>query len=502
MNNSMEKTHNKNDVKNMNVAVYLNTPSWSPFTELHTAVIHDLLSRNNKVTVYILGRSFKSPTWNPFNSWAIHNFSLFRIKSMLEGVDVRVRNIDLKDVSDEVSDTTSNSLEIGVMSSIASATKAQHRDQLNNTWKKVHKNMWQSARKLYNYFKKEIETEKYDYVFMSNGRFGCVKPLLQIARDLDIGYGLYDVKKSLHEIVFVNELLHSIEGNCRKAFEFYETNPEKAKEVAKVFYGKKIRQEETGDPVYTEDQVKGQLPEYLKNADKEVVVVYPTTDDEYKFIGKEWDGYVPDDQVDEIADLAEHLPEDKYLIVVKMHPNQANSAGNVLGRYLDLAKRYKHVRVEHPLATSDTYAILAKSKYVVVFASTIGVEACYAGKPSILIGDTNWVHMDVAHRTKSGKEAADLILNNIGPKPIKGAIIWAYYLSDYKDELKGYERVANGDYLFNGRRIGKSTFHRILQLPAKLRIEISKPGFKFNLAFMIKIKDVAFNIIKGKWAVK
>ena len=479
----------------------MNMASSSPPVELHAGLVRDLLSRNNKVTVYVCDRSFKSPTDNPFNRYSIYNFTRFRARDAVKGLPVKTRVINLKSWDNGVEEKTATSLDIAVMSSLASATKAQSKEQLNRKWRRVYDNMFESAKKLYNYFRAEIIKEKYDVVFFFNGRFGCVKPVLDAARDSGTAFGINEVKKSTHEIVFMNQLIHSIDGNTERAFAFYESNLKQAEENAEKFFSKKVKHEETGDPVYTSIQEQGSLPAEIRNAEKKLIAIYPTTEDEYKFIGKEWDGFVPESQIEEIDQMAANLDSNKYLLVVKMHPNQANTAEGTLEKYQEVAKKYSHVIVAPPLSKMDTYALMFRSDFVVTFASTIGVEACYSGKPVVLIGDTNWSKMDVAYSTYSGKEAAELIMKDPEPKPKKGAIAWGNYLYAYKDPLKGYNRVANGDYWVDNRRIGKSPIRRILQLPAKLEIEVSKPGFKFGLAFLSRIKSVAGNLIKGKWAV-
>lgn len=495
----------KEDIQNKNIAFYLNYALGSPPLELHVSAIKDLLTRNNKITVYICNNALKSCTSNPLNSVSVCLYCKFRALDGLKDIQdkVTIRFLDLDGVSTEVNKRIDDSLNLGVMSSMASAVKAQSFEQLNDNWKNFYSKMLFSSKQLYNFFMKEISENKYDFVFMFNGRFGDVKPVLEATRDSKIGYGLVEVKKSLHELVFINELIHSIDGNARRAFECYEKDKEQAVKNAEIFYGKKAKNEDTGDPVYTKNQQSGMLPDAIVNTDKIVVAIYPTTDDEYKFIGKEWDGFVPEDQVVEIDALAKNLDQNKYILVVKMHPNQAHTAENVLERYINLQNKYSHVVVEEPLSKKDTYALMERADYVVNFASTIGVEACYARKVVVAIGDTTFSKMDIAYRTISGKEAAELISSDtLEPKPIEGAIIWGNYLSTYADKLPSYKRVANGDYLVDGRRIGHSKFLRTLQLPAKLRLEMSKPGFKFDLAFLLKGKDILVNVIKGKWAVK
>lgn len=502
MENTNTKIKKKEDIKGKKIAFYLNMPSMSPTVELHASLIRDLLDRNNTVVVYIIDRSFKSPTENPFNRKSIYNFAQFRAEDALRGLDVKRKYINLDNVNSNVSNEVYKKLDLGVMSSYASAVKAQTKQELNKKWTKAYDNMLESACKLYNYFCEEILQEGYDFLFMFNGRFGDAKPALEAARDSGIGFGLNEVKKTINPVVFVNELIHSIEGNGRRAFDFYEKNPEEAKKMAQEFFSKKTKNENTGDPVYTIFQSRGELPQILVETSKKIIAIYPTTEDEYKFIGQEWDGYVPESQVDEIDELASSLKDEDYLLVVKMHPNQANSAEGTLKKYQILAEKHENLQVIPPLSKVDTYALMNISEIVVTFASTIGVEATYAGKKSILIGDTTWSNMDAAHKVYSGKEASELIKHGFEVKPKKNAVVWGYYLYKNKDNLPGYKLVSNGEYTVNGCKVGHSRWRRVLQLPAKLEIEVSKPGFKFGKIFFSRVKDVANNIIRGKWAVK
>ena len=503
MNNSSKNPKeitNKEEIFDRNVAVYFNMASASPPIELHSSVIRDLLKRGNKITVYACDRSFKSPMDNLFNRKSIYRFTKFRIEDAVKNLNIRLKTINLEKQTTEMTDKTSAALEMGVMSSFASLFKVQSRNELSKKSQRAYDNMLGSAKKLYNYFAEEIRKEKYDFVFMFNGRFGDVRPVLEATRDSNIGFGLHEMKRGINEIVFINELVHSIEGNTRRAISFYEKDKEAAEINARKFFKNKVENKSTGDTIFTKDQEKGSLPEAIVNTTKKIIAIYPTTDDEYKFIGKEWEGHVPEDQVNEIEELVTSLSPEDYIVVVKMHPNQFNTAKNTLERYFDLAKKYSHVIVEGPLSKKDTYALMNKADIIVTFASTVGVEACYAGKPVVLIGDTNWGEMNIAHKVYSGGEAGTLIKNGVEPKPILGAIIWGNYMLSYKDELSEFKIVGEGNYLVSGKKIGKSTWRRIWQLPAKLEINMNKPGFKFKTTIS-KIGSTIINIVRGNWAM-
>ncbi len=497
--------YDKDNISGENVCFYLNYVLGSPPLELHIASIDDLLSRGNKITVYVCNKSLKSCTANPLNSPSVCRYCNYRITNSLNSYkkDIKIKEIHLADFDVEVPDDIVESLNLGVMSSMASAVKAQSYDQLNSKWKSFHDKMLYSAKQLYNYFMHEIYVNKFEYVFMFNGRFGDVKPVLEAARKSNINYGLLEVKKSLHELVFINELIHSIDGNTRRALSHYQKDSKVAFQRAKEFFSKKVNSEDTGDPIYTKGQVTGLLPDSIINTSNKIVAVYPTTDDEYKFIGAEWDGFVPEDQVDEINSLAKLLSDTNHTIIVKMHPNQAHTAEDVISRYLQLEEKYPHIIVEKPLSRKDSYALMRASDFVINFASTIGVEACYAGKVVISIGDTTFSKMNIGHNVKSGQEAAVLILSkNLKPKPKLGAVIWGNYLSTYSDNLPAFKRVSNGVFYVNEEKIGRNRLLRILQLPAKLKLEILKPGFRYDLSFLINIKDLLLNIIFNKYSVK
>lgn len=493
-----KEIRSKEEIAGRNVAIYLNLASVSFFIELHAAMVRDLLSRGNKVTAYLCDESFRSPMDNPFNRNFLNRYRMFRGKDAVRGLDIKLKIIDLNGASDKVSEKTAAALEIGTMSSFASMLKAQNKEELPPKWLRAYYNMFASAKKLYNYFVTEIKNEHYDFIFMLNGRFGCTRPALEAARDSNIGFGLYENNASINEIVFVNELIHSIEGNTRKAHAFYELDKTLAEKRAEDYFIKKTQNKYTGEKIYTKQQQRGSLPGAIEHTQKKIIAVYPTTEDEFKFIGKEWDGRVVESQVDEIDKLAEYLSPDKYILVVKMHPNQVFTAENTIEKYVRLTKKYPHVIVEKPLSKKDTYALMRRADVIVTFASTIGIEASYAGKPVILIGDTKWGNMDIAHKVYSAEEAAKLIEDGIGPKAILGAIIWGNYISTYKDRLPAFRIEGKGDYLVDGRRIGRSAMRRVLQLPAKLEIYLNSPGFYFNKLFFKKIFFTLGQIIKRK----
>lgn len=465
------------DVKNSNVGIFLNYVSASPAPELFATTIDTLVANNNTVLVYYCDEELNGCSYNPIKSKSL----CLACKSNVKWLQEIFKSVDflpikLGSVSSQSDPTPSVDFSLAAMSSIASLTKAVNEEQLNKFWKKKLGHFKANALQLYDYFKTQITEKDLALLVCFNGRFFDAKPVIKAAIESDISFAIVEVKKTIQPIAFVNELIHSIDANCNRAKAFYKSNPKMATELAKTFFEKKITQQETGDPVYTKHQKGGLCPDYLKEKDRKIIVVYPTTDDEYKFIGDEWDGTVPSSQTSEIYDLCKRLPQ--YRIIIKMHPNQRHMPRQALKAYYDLAVQFKNCIVEPPTSKYDTYEFLFAADIVVNFASTIGVEAAYFGKTVINIGDTNFSKMNIAPVCISGENAADLILSENIPAPNKlSAIQWGSYLLAYRSPLNKFEYV-KGEYFYDGIKSPNSYLKLATILP-KIFIKLLKS--KLNL---------------------
>ena len=397
-------------MENKKIAIFANYSLGSPPFELHNGLIEKLKAKNH-VTVYLCNASIKGCTPNPTKEYFTCRYCISR-QALYRELHPEVEFKILPDLaavkSQGVSNAIIESLDLSAMSSVASYTRCTDESDLNVAWKKTLRGLEETSQSLFSYFVTEIEQFKFDAICTFNGRFVEAKPVIEAAKFCKIEFGVVEVKKSVNPIFFMNELIHSIDANTRRAFQFYLADIRKARKNADKFFSSKIQNISTGDPIYTKDQVKGTLPRDLDTS-KKIITIYPSSDDEYKFIGKEWDGIVPHSQIEEISALIANISDSEFQVIIKMHPNQAKTAGNVLQQYYELQSTFCNAVVEAPESKVDSYELLFKSDIVVNFASTIGVEANYFGKVVVMIGDTNFSRMKIGYQTYTGKEAAQLI---------------------------------------------------------------------------------------------
>jgi hypothetical protein len=60
------------------------------------------------------------------------------------------------------------------------------------------------------------------------------------------------------------------------------------------------------------------------------------------------------------------------------------------------------------------------------------VEACYWGKPAILLAGSFYYYLDIAYKPSSKNELFSLIKDELRPKSKMEAIKYGYYLMNYK----------------------------------------------------------------------
>jgi hypothetical protein len=464
-------------MKTKKIAIFANYSLGSPPFELHNGLIEKLKAKNH-ITVYLCNASLNGCTPNPTKEYFTCRYCISKqvlYRDLHPDVEFKILPDLTVAQSQRVPDAIIDSLDLSAMSTVASYTRCTDESELTAAWGKTLRGLEKTSQSLFSYFVSEIKESKFDMICAFNGRFVEAKPVIEAAKFCNVDFGIVEVKKSVNPIFFINELIHSIEANTRRAFQFYLLDIRVARQNAEKFYNAKIQNISTGDPVYTKNQDKGRLPRDF-DTNKKIITIYPSSDDEYKFIGKEWDGIVPHSQLEEISALVENIKDTEFQVIVKMHPNQARTAGNVQQQYRELQRKFGNVVVEEPESKVDSYELLFKSDIVVNFASTIGVEANYFGKVVVMIGDTNFSRMKIGYQTYTGKEAAALISKGgLIPKPKRGAIIWANYLLEYKDNLPGYSSVGNR-YYFRGARLRGNLIYYGLQLVQKLFVEIKMPG--------------------------
>lgn len=272
-----------------------------------------------------------------------------------------------------------------------------------------------------------------DTVYFFNGR-GCQqRAFLEACKKHNIHYGIFEEGCDInHYEIFWNATPHSIAYRDKSMREIWN-NGDRAQLIKKAtdFYTNRAKGSSGygGMKSFTAQQEKGKLPDSW-NPNYHNVVIYCSSEDEFAAIGDEWKNPLYDSQLDGLCAIAQSMKEHagNTMIYLRMHPNLINLTNHFTRTCQSIAhERFEVIPPDSPISSYD---LLFACDTVVSFASTMGIEATFWEKPSLLLGRCFYQHLDVAYQPSNHQEAMEYIHADLKPKDKEGALIYiAYFLS-------------------------------------------------------------------------
>jgi hypothetical protein len=143
---------------------------------------------------------------------------------------------------------------------------------------------------------------------------------------------------------------------------------------------------------------------------------------------------------------------DKCEVIVRWHPNLTTAGKNELRmvkQCIDSTPEVNHIL---PKSDTDSYELMEEADVILTTGSTMGIEAAFRGKPSVLAGLANYSGLGSVYEPASYPELVALLTGYLEPLPKHGATrygAWFYsYGNPYRflafnKTLKQYERAGN-----------------------------------------------------------
>ncbi len=183
--------------------------------------------------------------------------------------------------------------------------------------------------------------------------------------------------------------------------------------------------------------------------------------------------------------LNEFIGNNNYHFYLRNHPNlsQVNNSQTAEVKKFNF-DNFTLIDASSPV---DTYSLMKSCNVIISFGSTIGIEATYHGKISILLGKSFYTNLDVVYEPSSFEQLYDLLYNykNLKPKPKFSTLSYGYYMAQRGEEYKYFNYKGKSDSSFKGQLINRfnvSTFSFLL---------------KYFSGFVKYLQK--FKILYGKW---
>jgi hypothetical protein len=287
-----------------------------------------------------------------------------------------------------------------------------------------------TATQMHEILKREFQDFQPDLVYFFNGRIASQLPAKLLCERMGIAYASYEVASTrnsyrllrgstVHQAIPIEEIqrLHR------------DWSAERRRIGESFFLLKRERTQFEHVPVYAGRQAGGVLPRGFDRSNRNIAI-FNSTIDEYAAT-EDWRNkiYEPDETAGIRKILESFESDDRFMFYLRVHPNlkDVSSRTSQLLDIRELGSRFANLCVIWPEEVVDSYALMDSCEKVLTFGSTMGVEATYWGKPSILAGQAYYENFGCVHAPRTHEELVNLLKMDLDPSSAESALKYGYW---------------------------------------------------------------------------
>jgi len=242
-------------------------------------------------------------------------------------------------------------------------------------------NSWQ----VYHALRSRLARQRPDRVYVFNGRFATMRAVLRAAQSESVDCYIHERGATYNRYqLFENHLPHDLAAMERRILDFWQTSPDpwRRQAGAQWFIDRRHRVER-GWKSFVKEQRPRQLPaDWSPRAHN--VVLFCSSEDEFAAIGDCWDQRPYTTQVAGVRHLLSLANRPDFRLTIRLHPNLKTAPRHLIDPFRQISD--PRVSLILPESEIDSYALLDQATTVVSFGSSVGIEAVYHSKPSVLLG--------------------------------------------------------------------------------------------------------------------
>lgn len=331
-----------------------------------------------------------------------------------------------------------------------------------------------------------LDTVRPETVYFFNGRFCLYRPLLRLCQNRKIDFFVHErgANNGLYSLM-KNNLPHDIEAvnqSIRTKWADSERPVEEKRAMASAWYEKRAAGQSLAWRSFTDTQDLARLPNKWKN-EQTNIAFFVSSEDEFAAIPG-WEYTYFQTQAEAIAHVCKYFASDaRYAFYVRIHPNLRGLRNKTMQDLKNLEKQFSNCEVIVPDSEISTYTLIKRANKVVSFGSTVGVEATYWQRPSILATNSFFRPLGVCHTPDSLDEMVAMIADpSLSPKPQDTALMYGYWTSTLGFPFRYYKALNLTTGAFRGTVITGL-----------------KPLLWLNYAF-VTLKDLK-KVLKGEYSL-
>lgn len=428
---------------------------WPSHYESELELIKDLIDEGHEVTQVYCDAQLPNCDLNPFMVPEKCDSCVVKHRSGLEALGKKIRSIPIPELTEEDKNTVSaiptsfSRLEelrslttgrfkigLGIINSIVAITRDPAPSLVE--YKPTLQNYIISSAGIYYAFLKILEEQKPDRVYAFSGRFAHTAAVYSACREKGIDCYLHERGSSLDKYSLTrNATITDLDFNKSAILKTWEETEEiKRNQVGENFYKGRRQGVIQNWYSFTKEQVEI-LPQNWNSAKRNILIIH-SSDDELATAWHDAEAIIYADQISGIRAIAESFSHDDEIhFYLRIHPNfkQVTSPRKKELYELD----YPCLTVIPAESTLSTYLLMDSCEKVISFGSTVGVEAAFWGKPSILAGNAFYKDLGSTYEPETHEELCRLIIDPLKPLPTEGALKYGYYMETFGIPFRHYK---------------------------------------------------------------
>lgn len=299
-----------------------------------------------------------------------------------------------------------------------------------------------------------IEWVRPDVVVTFNGRFATSKPIVAAAEDFGIRTLRHERGSTFQRYEIFEDSVHSYAYRRQRIRDHWSSMPheERTRNGHKFFERRRC-----GDGIgwysFTDHQQRGRVPAKLDGVRR--VVYFSSSDDEYAATTDKCESGPWSDQLAAVNALVRSIEAVLGIeLIVRIHPHLSKKSIYERARWMRLAGA--NVRVIAPDDPVDSYALLDSADVIFSFGSTIGMEAAYWGKPSVLLAPCLYSDSPAVICPNSDTDVQALLSSSarLMPPSREQCLPYGNYFLSYGTSFKFYKPTSLSEGEFMGDRLG------------------------------------------------
>jgi len=415
------------------VMIYAPFAIWDPHFETELEIAQDYIDKGYEIIFITCQNELFSCGPNPYHyfekCWRCR--SRFKNGIAWLGEDkVTIEHIDnltkiQKKVVSEISNKNYNSVDeirsiylgnadigLAAISSFVTILREPYPSVINN--KSIIRDNIETAATVYFSILNHLNSKSPDIFILFNGRMSALRPALRAAQELNIdcyiheragvigGYS-YFKNSYAHDLVLIKEKIELVWGDSVLS----DTEKEK---LAREWYDERLKGVPQAHVSFQKDKKKGELPQQFDDS-KINIGIFISSEEEFVAI-EEWQNPFYKDQNEGITSLLNDLDASgNYCIYIRVHPNLSKINNSQTRGISEISNSFPFINVIHAEEKVDSYALVRNCSLILTYGSTMGIEACYLKKPSIVMGRAEYEDLDCCIKPSSHEELM-YILNN------------------------------------------------------------------------------------------